>query len=141
MVRKVEVVKSSLFDAAHRNIGFGEGHKCNNIHGHTFYYDVHVVSEINEATGLAVDFGVIKEAMKSKVDNVLDHKFLNEDVEHFKKVPPSAENIAYFILNQVQDFLEIEFIKGRITKSNVSKVVLHETPTSAVIAKSKWNNH
>lgn len=127
MPRYATVVKKSVFDSAHRNTGFGEGHKCNNIHGHTFNYEVHVRSAINEETGLSVDFGIVKLAMNELVDRVLDHKFLNEDVEYFQTVPPSAENIAYFIFEEVQGYLDLHSFEAEVTK-----VVLHETPTSTV---------
>lgn len=124
---KATVVKKGVFDSAHRNTGFGEGHKCNNIHGHTFNYEVHVESEVDPKTGLSIDFGEVKKAMKEKVD-VLDHKYLNEDVPYFREVPPSAENIASYIFRSVQAYFNENNINGKVVK-----VVLHETPTSSVI--------
>ena len=134
MARHAIVVKKGVFDSAHRNTGFGEGHKCNRVHGHTFNYEVHVKSEINEDTGLSIDFGLVKQAMKTTVDEVLDHYYLNEDVKFFREVPPSAENIAYFIMASVQDYLDNQhLLELSDVTGTVVKVVLHETPTSAII--------
>lgn len=130
MTRYATVVKKSVFDMAHTNDGFGEGHKCANIHGHTINYEVAVRSKVNEETGLSVDFGVIKEAMKSKVDNQLDHKFLNKDVAYFREVPPSAENIATYILESVQQYLDTWH---KEYEAEVLWVRLDETPTSTII--------
>ena len=137
-MRFATVVKKSVFDAAHRNTGFGEGHPCANIHGHTFHYEVHVKSPVDEATGLSLDFAVLKKAMKRRVDELLDHKYLNEDVEYFRKNAPSGENLAYFIFNEVQDELTEQFLAGDIkNKPEVTKVVLHETPTSYVVVTNE----
>jgi 6-pyruvoyltetrahydropterin/6-carboxytetrahydropterin synthase len=126
------VIKKSVFDAAHRNIGFGDGHKCANIHGHTFNYEVAVRSEINEETGLSLDFGVVKDIMKMEVDLVLDHKYLNQDVAYFRAIPPSAENIARFIFKQVSEEL---YEQGY--DATVEWVKLDETPTSAVLVRKE----
>lgn len=128
------VVKKSVFDSAHRNTGFGEGHKCNRIHGHTFNYEVAVRGQIDPETGLTVDFGIVKEAMKESVDKVLDHYYLNEDVEYFKTVPPSAENIAIFIFKSVRDYLRKHYMDIYIEHDiSVEYVKLHETPTSTIL--------
>lgn len=134
MPRYATVVKKGVFDSAHRNTGFGDGHKCAEIHGHTFNYEVHVRSLINDETGLSIDFGAVKKAMKDKVEAVLDHKYLNEKVEYFKNVPPSAENIAFFIFEEVQNELQHMFFRDELSVSGeVVKVELHETPTSSII--------
>jgi 6-pyruvoyltetrahydropterin/6-carboxytetrahydropterin synthase len=126
------VVKKSVFDSAHKNTGFGEGHKCSNIHGHTFNYEVAVKAKINEETGLSIDFGVVKEAMKERVDKVLDHQFLNELPFFPEDTPPSAENITWFIFKRVQEYLD-----GKDFGGEVQWVKLDETPTSSVIIRKE----
>ena len=133
---KATIVKKSRFDSAHKNPGFGEGHKCNRIHGHGFEYEVAVSSEINPETGLSLDLGILKDIMKKRVDNVLDHYYLNEDIPHFKDVPPSAENIAIFIFKEVEKGLRLYAHQSGIYFNKVPKVKyvrLDETPTSTVI--------
>lgn len=128
------VVKKGVFDAAHKNPGFGEGHKCNRIHGHTFEYKVAVRSRIDELTGLSIDFGAIKKAMKEEVEEKLDHYYLNEDVPLFREIPPSAENIAIFIYLQVQAYLDRNCPEKN---AEVVWVELAETPTSSVIIRKE----
>lgn len=131
------VVKKSLFDAAHKNPGFGEGHKCARTHGHTFSYEVGVRAKIDPKTGLSIDFGAIKKAMKEAVDDVLDHRFLNEEIPYFKIVHPSAENIAIFILASVDRHL-MDYYDDYLEKEvQVSYVKLDETPTSSVIIRKE----
>jgi 6-pyruvoyl tetrahydropterin synthase/QueD family protein len=122
------VIKRGKFDSAHSNVGFGEGHKCARVHGHTFQYEVAVRSVIDKATGLSLDFGEVKNAMKS-VELQLDHYYLNE-VPPFNdpEFPPSAENIAIFIITMVQKYLD----ENVPLMGEVQYVILNETPTSAV---------
>lgn len=127
------VVKRSLFDSAHSNTGFGEGHKCARLHGHTFRYEVAVRAKINEETGIAIDFAVVKEAMKEAVDKKLDHYYLNE-LEMFKDKVPSGENIARYIFSAVQEYLDKHYPEK---EAEVKWVKLEETPTSYVIIRKE----
>jgi len=78
-MNQVRVCKIFTFDAAHQL----EGHKgkCANVHGHTYKLEVIVsgvpITEEDPAQeGFVMDFGDIKEAVKSKIVDVLDHSFL-----------------------------------------------------------------
>ena len=50
-----------------------------------------------------MDFGDLKEAARPTLEK-LDHSFLN-DVEPFDRIEPSAENIAAFIFNEIEQKL------------------------------------
>lgn len=128
--RLVTVIKKGVFDSAHANASFGEGHKCTRVHGHTFHFSIEVLAVVEKATGLSIDFGEIKKAGKNRVVDVLDHYFINE-VPFFKEnnIPPTAENIAQFIFNEVTEELQNKCPK---TFRKISKVELWETPTSGV---------
>ncbi len=54
--------------------------------------------------GLLVDFKDIKNKTKDIIEE-LDHKFLN-DLEPFREINPSSENIARFIYECLQKSLE-----------------------------------
>ena len=61
--------------------------KCEKIHGHTFQVEVEITVSELDATGLGIDFALIK----AKLAEVLpDHSLLN-DLYPFN---PSAENLA-----------------------------------------------
>ena len=130
---KVKVSRKAHFNAAHRlyrpewsyeknDSVFG---LCNNpnFHGHNYELIVSVTGEIDEETGFVIDMKVLKELIREKIENQLDHKNLNVEVEWFKTVNPTAENIVVYIWNQLRPFIKA---------SNELEVVLYETPRNFV---------
>lgn len=100
--------------------------KCSSVHGHNSTVEVTFEKPYNHVSypGMVIDFSDIKKFVKPIIDS-LDHKFLNKDVypfteaamymceapdtlpeEELKKiqheVTPTAENIATFIVTEIQ---------------------------------------
>ena len=130
---EVTVSRKAHFNAAHRLNNdkwsitkneeiFG---KCNypNYHGHNYELIVSVRGEINQDTGYVMDMGKLKEIIKNEIEDRLDHKNLNLDIDYFKKVIPSAENISVFIYN---------ILRNKIDKNLSISVTLYETPRNFV---------
>lgn len=130
---KVTVSRRAHFNAAHRlyrpnwsdeknQAIFG---KCNNphYHGHNYELIVSVTGEVDPETGYVVDVKILKDFIKSEVEDVLDHKNLNLEVPEFKETNPTAENIVIFIYNKLKDVLE-ERLELEVT--------LYETPRNFV---------
>ena len=130
---EITVSRKAHFNAAHRLNNdkwsitkneeiFG---KCNypNYHGHNYELIVSVRGEINQDTGYVMDMGKLKEIIKNEIEDRLDHKNLNLDIDYFKKVIPSAENISVFIYNILRD---------KIDKNLSISVTLYETPRNFV---------
>jgi 6-pyruvoyltetrahydropterin/6-carboxytetrahydropterin synthase len=130
---KISVYRTAHFNAAHRlhnpswNVDknktiFG---KCNNpyYHGHNYELIVCVKGEIDPDTGYVIDMKVLSDLIEDKVCDVLDHKNLNEEVEYFKTVNPTAENICVFIYNILRD---------EINSAHQLSVRLYETPRNFV---------
>jgi len=130
---KVTVSRRAHFNAAHRlyrpnwsdeknEAIFG---KCNNPHYHGHNYDliVSVTGEVDPETGYVVDVKILKDFIKSEVEDVLDHKNLNLEVPEFKKINPTAENIVIFIYNKLKVVLD-ERLELEVT--------LYETPRNFV---------
>ncbi|MFH6604829.1 6-pyruvoyl trahydropterin synthase family protein [Maribacter algicola] len=130
---KVKVSRKAHFNAAHRLFRhdwadernkevFG---KCSNpnYHGHNYELIVSVTGEIDKETGFVMDMKVLKELIKDRIENVLDHKNLNLEVPEFKDLNPTAENIAIVIWNK---------LRGHIDASKELEVVLYETPRNFV---------
>lgn len=69
--------------------------KCSNIHGHNWIITVYLQSETLDDGGMVMDFVYIKK----RVQNELDHKYIN-DVVH---VNPTAENIARWVADVLGD--------------------------------------
>ena len=86
------------FAAAHRLTMVGE--KCENLHGHNWKIEVYVTGESLDQGGVLVDFGIIKGHVRDLM-KTLDHKFLN-DLENFQNEnPPSSENIAKYLADNL----------------------------------------
>ena len=82
-----------------------------------------VTGEIDPETGFVIDVKILKDIIKSEVENALDHKNLNVDVPEFKDLNPTAENIAVVIYDKIKAKLDANFDL---------EVVLYETPRNFV---------
>lgn len=130
---QVTVSRKAHFNAAHRlhNPEWSEKvnddvfGKCNNeyYHGHNYELIVSVTGEVNPKTGYVVDMKWLADLIKEKVEDKLDHKNLNVQVEEFKTLIPTAENIAIVIWN---------ILRGDIENNLKLKVTLYETPRNFV---------
>lgn len=104
---RVSIYRRAHFNAAHRlhNPNWSDEKnqsvfgKCNNAnyHGHNYELEVKLTGEIDPETGYLYDLHDLAKMIKTHVEDVLDHKNLNLDVDAFKELMPSTENIAYFI--------------------------------------------
>lgn len=130
---KTAVVRKEHFNSAHRlhNVNWSDKKnievfgKCNNpnFHGHNYELEVKVIGFVNSETGYVIDTKILSDIIKTEVLEKFDHKNLNLDVEEFKELNPTAENIAmviYFLL------------KKHIDKDLELKIKLYETPRNFV---------
>ncbi|HLY19643.1 MAG TPA: 6-carboxytetrahydropterin synthase QueD [Bryobacteraceae bacterium] len=97
--------------------------KCENVHGHNYRVQVTFSGPELDATGLLVDFVVVKKLMQAVVDR-LDHQFLN-DLAPFDSLNPSAENIAKYFYDEIRGGLE------RGASVQLGHVRIWETDTSS----------
>ena len=84
---------------------------------------VSLTGEIDPVTGMVMDLKDLKDIIKKHIEDPLDHKNLNLDVEYFKSVMPSAENICIYIW---------EILRKQIDLDKKLEVVLFETPRNFV---------
>ena len=130
---KVKVSRKAHFNAAHRlyrkDWSFGKNDEvfglCNNpnFHGHNYELIVSVHGEIDQETGFVIDVKILKDLIKSEIEDAFDHKNLNVEVPEFKELNPTAENIAVVIWNK---------LRPHIDKTKDLEVVLYETPRNFV---------
>lgn len=133
MKQKVAVVRREHFNAAHRlyrkdwsdeqnNQTFG---KCSlpNYHGHNYELEIKVTGAIDEATGYVMDLKILSDLVNERVLEKFDHKNLNVDVEEFKTLNPTAENIVIVIYN---------LLRPHIAQQNELFIRLFETPRNYV---------
>ena len=100
---KLTVTKIFEFAASHFLTKYHG--KCENLHGHNYKLEVTVVGEMGE-DDLVYDFVELKDIVKAKIINQLDHTHLNERFEN-----PSAEVMAVWIWEQLQDDLQLAEVK------------------------------
>ncbi|MFH1681541.1 MAG: 6-carboxytetrahydropterin synthase [Candidatus Eisenbacteria bacterium] len=81
--------------------------KCNNPsgHGHNYVVEVTVGGEVDPRTGTVGNLREIDRVMDGRVIEYLDHKHLNSDVEEFRDLNPTAENIARVIWDRLGESL------------------------------------
>ena len=89
----VELSRSITFEAAHFLPLVPEGHKCRNLHGHTYRLTVWIRGPV-KADGFVLDSAILDDALKV-IRGALDHKCLN-DLEYLGK-NPTAENLLGWI--------------------------------------------
>ena len=96
--------------------------KCEHMHGHNWKVQVTLRGETLDQAGMLYDFVVLKKSVRELLE-VLDHKVLNE-VRPFDELNPSAENIAWFIGEEIRKGL------GGEATARVTQVRVWETDTS-----------
>ena len=114
----MEIYKEFSFDSAHFLPLVPEGHKCRNMHGHTYKLKVFIKGQPDLQYGWIMDFKELKDVVGPVIDQ-LDHKLIN-DIKGLEN--PTAENITVWIWQQIKPLLPL-----------LNKIELYETPTTGVI--------
>lgn len=130
---RVTVNRKAHFNAAHRlfradwddaknEAVFG---KCSNphYHGHNYELIVSVTGEVDPETGFVIDLKLLADLIEERIEDYLDHKNLNEEIQEFKTLNPTAENIVVVIWSRLRESLESHLDL---------KVTLYETPRNFV---------
>jgi 6-pyruvoyltetrahydropterin/6-carboxytetrahydropterin synthase len=118
----MEIYKEFAFDSAHFLPYVPDGHKCKNIHGHTYHLCVYIKGEPDEPYGWIIDFKELKDII-TPVISILDHTLLNNicGLEN-----PTAENITIWCWQHVKPLLP-----------GLHRIELKETPTTGVIYRGE----
>ena len=130
---KVTAHRKAHFNAAHRLFNpewtdeknaevFG---KCSNphYHGHNYELIVSVTGEVDPVTGFVMDLSILRELIKSEIEDAFDHKNLNIEVAAFKNLNPTVENIAVITYQR---------LRAKIRTSLDLEITLYETPRNYV---------
>ena len=128
------IYRRAHFNAAHRL--FKEGWsdaknleifgKCSNpkYHGHNYELEVGITGDVDPETGYLIDLKILKKIIKEEIEDPLDHKNLNEEVEDFYNLNPTVENIAIVIWGKLRKKIDPKY---QIT------IKLFETPRNFVV--------
>jgi len=130
---KIAVIRKEHFNAAHRlhNPDWNEERnqqvfgKCNNpnFHGHNYDLFVKVIGEPDPVTGYVIDMKNLSNLIKEFVIDKFDHRNLNLDIQEFKTLNPTAENIAKMIW---------EILREKLDPGLELKITLYETERNIV---------
>lgn len=112
------IFKKFSFDAAHFLPNVPDGHKCKELHGHTYQLTLFISGEFDTKEGWVMDFAIIKQKTKEVLANV-DHKLLN-DVEGLEN--PTCENVMAWLWKRIKAIIPL-----------LVKIELYETPTSGAV--------
>jgi len=116
------IYKRFGFDAAHYLPNVPQGHKCKNMHGHTYSLVVFIDGPLIEPEGWVMDYADLKAAV-NKIITLVDHQLLN-DIPGLEN--PTAEVIAQWFFHMLEPLLP-----------GLVKIELNETPTSGVMYEGK----
>lgn len=130
----ISVTRKEHFNCAHRlhNPNWSDEKnssfygKCNNpnYHGHNYNLEVTITGELNQESGYLIDMKELSDIIKEEILIPYDHKNLNLDVEDFKNVIPTAENMAIVMYNK---------LNNRLDNNLEIKIKLYETERNSVI--------
>lgn len=110
--------KQFSFDSAHLLPNVPEGHKCRELHGHTYHLTIYLEGNVQEDRGWLMDFTDVKKAVKPVID-LVDHKYLN-DIPGLEN--PTTEMFSVWLWGKIKPLLP-----------QLKRIELKETPTSGVI--------
>lgn len=114
------IFRQFSFDSAHYLPNVPTGHKCRNMHGHTYQLTVYINGPLDPDGGWVMDFSIVKEIVGNALTRI-DHKLLNE-VEGLDN--PTCENLAIWLWKTIKPVMPL-----------LDEIRLNETPASGVIYK------
>lgn len=116
------IIKKFKFDAAHNLVSY-KG-KCEKLHGHTYELVV-IIEGVPDSEGMIIDFIELKNIVNNEVINILDHTYINEIISQ-----PTAENIAIWIWNRLEDKIKRE-------NCHLYEIQIWETEESGVVYRGE----
>lgn len=137
-VAVVDLSRRFTFSAAHRmhNERWSADHnrdvfgKCNNAagHGHNYVVMVHFRGPVDVNSGMVVNLTDVKEVLK-RVEESVDHKHLDKDVEWFKGKVSTTETVCIYIWEKVSE--------SHVLAPMLRKVEVWETENNRFVYKGK----
>ena len=123
----IYITRRERFNAAHRlyredfddRKNFEVFGKCSNPnwHGHNYELFVTVKGDINPQTGFLVNLTDLKQIIREKITNKLDHKNLNTEVDFLNGKFTSTEVLCKSIWEQLED--EVSCLGAKLHKVKV----------------------
>ena len=104
--------------------------KCDNPagHGHNYVIHVSVKGPIDPETGMVIDLKKLKDVVRTRVIDLVDHRNLNEDVDFLRGIVPTAENLARCFWGRLQPAIQ---------EGSLYEIVLQETERNSVVYRGE----
>ncbi len=128
-MKEVTIIRRERFSSAHKlwvndwsdeeNHNTFGGCANPNWHGHNYELFVSVTGQIDPTTGFVENLKYISKVLKNKVIDKLDHKNLNLDVDFLKGKMTTTEVLAVCIWEEIED--EINALNCRLTKIKIKE--------------------
>jgi 6-pyruvoyltetrahydropterin/6-carboxytetrahydropterin synthase len=125
---KIALTRRYAFSASHRlySAAFSEEEnqciygKCANPygHGHNYVVEVTMSGPVDEATGMIVNLADLDEFVQHEVLEPFDHVYINEQVEAFRSVVPTTENLCRDIFERLRRFPLARLDRVRIEETS-----------------------
>jgi 6-pyruvoyltetrahydropterin/6-carboxytetrahydropterin synthase len=125
---KIELGRRYRFAASHRlhSARLSEAEnvrlygKCSNPHGHGHNYVVElgISGEIDPATGMIVNLADLDAFVEREVLDAFDHRSLNAEVEAFRHVVPTTENLCIEIFRRLKAFPKAKLERIRVEETS-----------------------
>jgi 6-pyruvoyltetrahydropterin/6-carboxytetrahydropterin synthase len=119
---RARLTKDFTFEAAQTLPNVPAGHKCRQMHGHSFKVEVTIEGEVDPHLGWIYDHSTISRAMDPLLDR-LDHSYLNE-IEGLEN--PTIELMAAWLWQKLAP-----------SCPGLCEIVIHETPTARCIYRGE----
>jgi 6-pyruvoyltetrahydropterin/6-carboxytetrahydropterin synthase len=111
--------------------------KCNNPfgHGHNYVVEVSVSGTVDPSTGMIVNLTDLDSFVEREVIEAFDHKSLNEDVEIFRTIVPTTENVCKEIYQRLKHFplAKLERVRVEETSNNAFEYAGEEIQDRAAV--------
>lgn len=118
------ISKEFAFSASHVLLGLPEGHQCGRLHGHNYVLKITLEGSELLPQGFLFDYGDLA-PVKAMVDEVLDHRHLND----WMQVNPTAENLAHTVAKALPTLLDLpEGVRVSVGVSETPKTWAWWTP-------------
>lgn len=95
-----------------------------NWHGHNYEIDVTVAGDVDPETGFVVDLKRLRDLVRRRVVDDVDHRNLNLEVPWLEGVNPTTENLVVAIWDRLEGH-----VPGG---ARLDRIVLRETPRNHV---------
>jgi 6-pyruvoyltetrahydropterin/6-carboxytetrahydropterin synthase len=114
----MQIFRQFSFDSAHFLPNVPDGHRCKEIHGHTYRLIIYLEGDLDKDLQWVIDFSEVKKIVAPIIDSI-DHKLLN-NIKGLEN--PTCERISIWLWEQIKPKLPM-----------LKKVELFETPNSGAI--------